>query len=248
MGLDNVDLQAAADLGIVVTYGPQSNAVSVAEHTLALLLALAKRLVELHGALRAGRYGARDELRGVDLAGKVLGLVGLGRIGSRVARLARLALEMEVLGCDPHLAPERFPEGVRPVGLEELLRRSDFVSLHLPSTPQTQGLLGGRELGWMKPGAFLINTARGELVREAELAEALRAGRIAGAALDVFAEEPPPAGHPLLSLPNVVATPHSAALTRECALRMALHAAQGIDEVLSGRPVTWPVPLPPRRT
>ena len=247
VGVDNIDLQAAADLGLAVTYGPQSNASSVAEHTLALLLALAKRLVDLDRALRAGRYEARDEARGVDLAGKVLGLVGLGRIGSRVARMARLGLEMEVLGHDPFLAPERFPEGVRPAGLEELFRRADFVSLHLPATPQTEGLVGGRELGWMKPAAFLVNVARGEVVREEALVEALRAGRIAGAALDVFAEEPLPSGHPLLSLPNVVATPHSAALTRECAVRMALHAALGIDEVLSGRPATWPVPLPPRR-
>ncbi len=247
VGVDNIDLQAAADLGIVVTNGPHSNASSVAEHTLAVMLALARNLLIVDRALREGRFEVRDEVRGVDMEGKVLGVIGLGRIGSRVARMARLGLDMEVIGHDPFLPAERLPEGVSPVGLEELFRRADFVSLHLPATPQTHGLVGGRELAWMKPTAFLVNVARGGVVKEADLLEALRAGRIAGAALDVFAEEPPPRDHPLLALPNVLVTPHTAALTRECAVRMALHAAQGIDEVLSGRPVTWPVPLPPRR-
>ncbi len=247
VGVDNIDLRAAAELGIAVTNAPESNAVSVAEHTLALILALAKNLVPCDRALREGDFGVRDRVRGVDLEGKVLGILGLGRIGRRLARLARLGLEMEVIGHDPFLPGGQASGQVRRVGREELFRLSDVVTLHVPSTPQTKGLVGRRELGWMKPTAFLVNTARGAVVCEADLIEALRAGWIAGAAVDVFAEEPPPRGHPLFGMPNVVVTPHSASLTREGAARMALQAARGIDEVLSGKPVTWPVVLPAGR-
>ncbi|MBN1837643.1 MAG: phosphoglycerate dehydrogenase, partial [Spirochaetales bacterium] len=194
--------------------------------------------------LRRGVFRVRTRLFGTDLAGKRLGIVGLGRIGRRVAVKAA-GLDMEVLACTRTPPREGIPEGVsRLCGWEELFRTADFVSLHLPLTPQTQGCVGRRELEWMKPSAAFINTARGQLVDEQALVAALEAGRIAGAGLDVFAQEPPPEDHPLLRLDNTVLTAHSAALTHECLARMAVHAARGIDEVLSGREPTWPVNRP----
>jgi D-3-phosphoglycerate dehydrogenase len=245
VGYDNVDVERATALGIWVTYGPESNAHTVAEHTLALILAAAKNLVPYDRELRRGVFRVRARLFGTDLLGKRLGIVGLGRIGRLVAAKASAGLGMEVVACTRTPDPGGLPPGVaRLCGWEELFSTADVVSLHLPLVPETRGCVGGRELGWMKSSAFLINTARGQLVDEAALVEALARGRLAGAGLDVFAQEPPPEDHPLLRLQNVVLTAHSAALTRECLVRMAVDAARGIHEVLSGREPTWSVNRP----
>jgi len=244
VGFDNVDVERATALGIWVTYAPESNADTVAEHTLALMLALAKNLVPYDRELRRGVFRVRSRLFGTDLAGKRLGVAGLGRIGRRVAAKAA-GLGMEVVACTRSLPGGGLPAGVsRLCGWEQLFRTADFVSLHLPLSPKTEGCVGTRELGWMKPSACLINTARGQLVDEAALVAALEERRIAGAGLDVFAAEPPRADHPLFRLENTVLTAHSAALTRECLVRMAVDAARGIHEVLSRREPTWPVNRP----
>ncbi len=245
VGVDNIDVEIATELGIWVTNTPEANAVSVAEHVIGVLVALARGFLAMDRAVRAGDYAARGRLRAVDLAGKTLGVVGLGRIGRRVAALAAAGLGMAVAGHDPFLAEGDWPPGVRRIeGLEELLAASDFLTLHVPGTAGTRRLIGERELALMKPGAYLVNASRGEVLEEAALADALASGRLAGAGLDVFDPEPPSPENPLFALENVLVTPHSAALTSEALIRMAVGAAQGIHEVLSGAEPTWPVNRP----
>jgi D-3-phosphoglycerate dehydrogenase len=237
VGTDNVDLAAATRRKIPVCITPRANALSVAEHVIALMLALAKHVVAYDAAVRKGEWSVREGFHAVDLAGKTLGIIGMGRIGTLVCRKAKAAFDMDVLAYDPFIAPQRMEEaGAKVVEtVLELLRASDAVTLHVPSSPGTKGLIGDEEIAAMKPTAFLINTARGSLVDEAALARALQERRIAGAGLDVFGREPPEATHPLFGLPNVVLTPHSAGLTLESAVRMATDAAQAIVDVLEGR-------------
>lgn len=245
VGLNNIDLAAAERLGIRVTNGPLSNVVSVAEHTLMMIMACAKKLPLFHEAARAGDYAIRDRVKGSELEGRTLGLVGTGNIGRLVAKKAIFGLDMAVIGYDPHLTEEkRSPDIEYCNDLKELLARADFVSIHVPAIPETVNLIDRQMLACMKPTAYLINTARGTVVHEEDLIEALNSKVIAGAALDVFREEPPDPSNPLLHMKNVVVTPHNAALTMQSTDRMGLHAAQGIDEVLSGRAVTWPVVKP----
>jgi len=245
VGFDNIDVSKATEHGVWVTFAPESNASTVAEHTIGCILALARNFLRCDKELRAGNWEVRNQLTGMDLEGKVLGIVGLGKIGRRVAKKAALGLDMKVAAYDPYLKTAQFPEYVRTAeSWQEVFRLSDFVTLHLPSTARTKGIVGRKEFGLMKPTAYLINAARGEIVNEPELIEALRNKALAGAALDVFEREPPAEDNELLALENVLLTPHNAALTRECMIRMALHAAQGIDEVLSGRQPTWPVNKP----
>jgi len=241
-GVDNIDLSAATRRGILVVNAPAGNTIAVAEHTIGLMLALARHIPHADTTMKAGQW-AKKELQGIELRGKTLGLVGLGRIGSAVARRAR-AMEMTVLACDPFVSQERGTSlGVQLVPLETLLAQADFVSLHVPLTPQTQGLLGPRELVQMKPTARLINAARGGLVDEAALLEALDAGRLAGAAMDVFEREPP-TDNALLSHPCLVATPHIAASTTEAQQGAALEAARQVIDVLAGRAPRYPVNAP----
>ena len=241
VGVDNIDLRAAAELGIYVTNGPESNARTVAEHTLGLIVALARNFIRCDAACRQGDFEIRNRLPGTDIAGTVLGLIGLGRVGSLVAAKARAGLEMEVIGYDPFVDPTLAGQVELADSIEDVLRTADFVSIHVPANETTVGLIDRARLMMMKRSAYLINVARGSIVREQDLFEALSERRIAGAALDVFAEEPPDAGNPLFGLDNVTVTPHSAALTTQCMDRMALDAARGIHEVLSGRRPTWPV-------
>ena len=230
VGVDNLDVEAATRRGILVMNTPGGNAVSVAEHALALMLALARSVPQSNAALHAGRW-EKSGTKGIELRGKTLGLVGLGRVGTEVARRAR-ALEMKVLAHDPYVSPDAVHEAeAELVPLEELLARSDFVSLHAALSPTTERLINAETLGRMKPGTRLINTARGELVDEEALAEALRSGRLAGAALDVFAEEPP-RGSPLLELPNVIATPHVAGSTAEAQEEVGTLIAQQVRDYL----------------
>jgi D-3-phosphoglycerate dehydrogenase / 2-oxoglutarate reductase len=243
VGLDNLDLAAATALGIWVTNAPLSNATTVAEHTLALILALAKNLVSGDRDVRRGAFKVRDVRLASDLEGKTLGLIGTGRIGRAVARKAVHGFGMRVLGYD--LQP---PTGadITPCSRDEVFSNADFVSLHLPLTEQSRRSVGKREFGLMKAGTYLINVSRGAVVNEADLITALRAGQLAGAGLDVLEAEPPDPANPLLVMDNVVLTPHSAALSREATRRMALHAAQGVHEVLSGQRPSWPMNEPPR--
>lgn len=244
VGIDNIDIEAATEQGIYVTNAPESNAGSVAEHTIGLIIAAARHFVQCDAALRSGNFEIRNQIIGNDIEGKVLGLIGVGRVGRLVARKAAIGLSMKVIGYDPFIDPALVPEVEFTESIENVLKNADFVSLHLPANENTMGLIDKARLLKMKPSAYLINVARGGIVRENDLVEILSEKRIAGAALDVFAEEPPSPSNPLLKLDNVTVTPHNAALTRECMDRMAVHAAQGIDEVLSGRTPTWPVNKP----
>jgi D-3-phosphoglycerate dehydrogenase len=242
VGVDNVDLAAASQRGIVVANAPESTVVSAAEHTIGLLLALSRRIPQAHAALREGRW-ERSRFAGLELAGKTLGLVGFGRIGQQVARRAR-GLEMRVLAHDPYVAPERFRElGVaRAESLDHLLGEADFVSLHPTLTADTRGLLGREQLARAKDGVRIVNVARGELIDEEALVEALRSGKVAGAALDVFSVEP--YSGPLLELENVVVTPHLAASTQEAQDRAGLIVAEQVAAALEGGVVTNAVNVP----
>lgn len=233
VGYDAVDVAAASDHGVIVTITPGANHDAVAEHALAMILALAKDLLRKNQALRAGQWPREPNL---PLREQTLGIIGLGRIGKALARRA-LALDMRVLAHE--IAPDHAfvqQHRVELVALETLLAASDFVSLHVPLTTVTRQMINHRTLSLMKPSAFLVNTARGGVINEDDLCAALKAGRIAGAGLDVFAKEP--AGkHPLLELDNVIATPHTAGVDWRSRDEMALRAALAIVRLLRGE---WP--------
>lgn len=232
VGVDEIDLPAATARGIVVTVTPGANSIAVAELTLALILALKKQLRFHDRIVREGRW---DRKIGEELAGQVLGLVGFGRIGREVARRAR-AFEMRVFFTDPQPPPLTVVAElqVEPRQLDDLLAASDIISLHLPLSENTRGLIGEPQLRQMKPSAVLINTARGGLVDETALYQALQQGQLAGAAFDVFAKEPP-GDSPLLRLDNFLATPHIGSATQQSTLRMGLMAAENALLVLEGR-------------
>ncbi len=233
VGVDNIDVAAATRRGIVVMNTPGGNTVSTAEHTMTLLLALARHIPAADASVRQGKW-ERGKFVGTQLAGKSLGVIGLGRIGREVARRAT-GLDMKVLGYDPFMAPDKAAQlGIESVpGLDQLLPRCDFLTVHTPLTDDTRGMIGARELALMKPEARVLNCARGGIIQEEALVEALRSGRLAGAALDVFAEEPLPADHPLLNLPNVVVTPHLGASTVEAQASVAREAAQLLIDFLT---------------
>lgn len=234
VGVDNIDVPAATQRGVVVMNAPDGNTMTTAEHAIALLLALARRVPQGDASLKAGRW-ERKKFVGVELRGKTLGVVGLGRIGRVVASRA-LGFEMRVVAFDPFVVPEQLREqGVEIASLEEVCARADFVTVHTPLTPETRGIIGAREFARMKQGVRVINCARGGLVDERALYEAIKDGRVAGAALDVFEEEPPPADHPLLSLEEVVATPHLGASTKEAQEGVAVIVAEQMrDFFLTG--------------
>ena len=242
VGVDNVDLDAATERGIIVANAPQSTVISAAEHTIGLLLALSRNIPQAHAALKEGRW-ERSRYGGLELAGKTLGLVGFGRIGQQVARRAS-GLEMRVLAYDPHVAPDRFKAlGVeRATSLDEVLAEADFLSLHVSLTAETRGMIGADELAKAKPGVRLVNAARGELVDEAALAEAVRSGQVAGAALDVFSAEP--YSGELLELDTVIVTPHLAASTAEAQDRAGVIVAEQVAAALDGGMVTNAVNMP----
>jgi D-3-phosphoglycerate dehydrogenase len=242
VGTDNIDVPAATERGIVVLNTPGPNAIAAAEHTLGLLLALLRRIPRADASLKAGRW-ERKAFVGHELYHKTLGVLGLGRIGREVATRAR-AFGMEVLAYDPYVAPSVAESvGAHALPLDDLLARADVLTLHLPLQAETRGMIGARELARLKPGAYLVNCARGGLVDEAALAAALASGRLAGAALDVFEREPP-TGSPLLGLDNVVATPHLAASSVEAQLGVALAAAESTLAALNGELVENAVNLP----
>ena len=204
--VDNVDIEAATARGIVVMNTPGGNAISVAEHTLALMLALARPIAQASASTKSGKW-EKEKLLGTELSGKTLGIIGLGSIGMEVARRCR-SLGMKVVAQDPYVSRELAKErGVDLVAADELFAVSNYISLHLSLTPETRYLLGSHAFAKMKPGVRIINCARGELIDSAALDEALRSGKVAGAALDVFSPEPPPAGSPVLVHEKVIATP-----------------------------------------
>jgi D-3-phosphoglycerate dehydrogenase len=223
VGVEAIDRQAAADRGIQVVNTPEANVESVAEQCLGMMLILAKRMRLADKAIRAGDWEARYRLTGNELLGKTLGLVGFGRIGQRLAAMCGHGLSMAIVFHDVIAYPEAEKAlGARRVNLESLLGEADFVSLHTPLVPETRGLMGEAALRKMKPSAFLINTARGQVVDQAALVRALQEGWIAGAGLDVYDPEPLPHDSPLLGMDNVVLSPHMAAHTDEALYRMAM--------------------------
>jgi D-3-phosphoglycerate dehydrogenase len=243
VGVDNIDVEAATQRGVVVVYAPEGNTVSAAEHTIALMTALARHIPSAHASLSQGRW-ERSRFVGVELRGKTLGLFGLGRVGSEVARRAR-SFDMNVIAYDPGIGPDRFQMlGVGIASQEEVLRESDFISLHAILPAGSRHLLDDAQFGQLKPGVRIINVARGSLINEAALYQALESGRVAAAALDVFEPEPPPPDLPLLSHPNVIVTPHLGASTMEAQERVAVDVANQVLAVLRGEPAMYAVNLP----
>jgi D-3-phosphoglycerate dehydrogenase len=236
VGYDNVDVAALTARGIPLAVAATSNMVAVAEHTLFMMLELAKRGRPFDAGMRSGDWALRDRLRPFELSGKTLLIVGFGRIGSRVAARA-LPFDMRVLVVDPYVPRERIAAAgcERVASLEEGLALADIVSLHVPLGAETRGMIGRDALARMRRGALLINTARGGLMDEAAVAEAVRSGHLGGAGIDAFEEEPPPAGQPLLAPENVLLSPHIAGVTAEAALRMAQESAANIVAAFEGR-------------
>lgn len=237
IGVDRIDLDAATRRGIMVVNTPDGPTESTAEHAIALLLNLCKQVMVGDRILRSGQpFPEHQKLTpGMETSGTVLGLIGLGRIGSRVATIAQV-LGMKVLAYDPYTTPERASAlGVELLpSLAELLPRAHVISIHCPATPQTYHLINAETLGLMRRGSYLVNVARGALIDEAALLDALRSGHLAGAALDVFDPEPPIANNPLFSMPNTICTPHIAAYTTAAVLRMQVMACEQIASVLRG--------------
>ena len=241
VGCDNIDVKTATERGIWVTFTPEANAVSVAEYTIGMIIALARYFFPGDKATRAGAWDMRNKFPAVDLEGKTLGLVGAGRVGTLVAKKAFFGLDMKVMVFDPFIKEIKGVPAAKIVSDPAVIfKESDFISLHVPATPETRGMVGKKYFDMMKPTAFLINAARGEIANEKDLYETLKAKRIAGAALDVYDPEPPKNDNPLYTLDNVILSPHNAALTREAMVRMAVGAAMGIDDVLSGKAPRWP--------
>src|SRR6202162_2200080 len=242
VGVDNIDLEAATKRGIIVMSTPGGNAVSVAEHTFALMLSLARQVPRLDKAFHEGRW-EKSSAAGMEMSGKTLGLIGLGRIGSEVAMRAE-AFDMRVLGYDPYISEAAAKEfSVELVPLDRLLAESDFVSLHTALSPATQNLINAESLAKMKKGAYIINASRGELIEEAALADALKSGHIGGAGLDVFAVEPPK-NSPLVGLPNVIATPHIAGSTTEAQEEVGTQVAVQVKDYLAEGIIRNAVNLP----
>ena len=246
VGVDNIDLEAAAQAGIWVSNTPFSNLGSVAEHTVGLLLALAKNFRVADRELRAGNFNIRSSLTGIDLAGKTIGLIGMGRIGSMVAKKCALGLDMHVLAYDPYLTPDKVPQGVElSADWDHVFSTADVISMHLPLNDSTRGIVSTREFAMMKKTAFFINCARGDVVDDAALVQALRSGEIAAAGLDVYAHEDPGKKNPLFELENTLLTPHTASFTHEAYHRLGVDAVSCVENVLfKGEPPAWPVNHP----
>jgi len=248
-GYDPVDVEACTAAGVAVVNQSGGNAHSVAEHALGMLLTLSKRIIQADRALRREANVDRNALMGTEVGGKTIGIVGLGNVGRRVAALCRGLLGMNVLAYDPYLSATVMAErGGEKVELDDLLRRSDFVSISCPLTPDNRGMIGAKQFALMQPHAYFITTARGFIHDEDALLEALRDKRIAGAGLDVWAKEPPPPDHPLLQFDNVLASPHTAGVTKEARENMGRIAAEQMLDMLDGKrpprlinPEVWPV-------
>jgi len=237
-GYDTVDVKACTERGVLVVNQSGGNAEAVAEHVVGMMLALVKRFNETDRALRAGTLAGRAGYIGREAYGKTIGIVGLGNVGKRIAELCRVLFHMQVLAYDPYLSADVIRgRGAEKVELDELLRRSDFVSINCPLTGESRKLIGAREYALMKPTAYFITTARGSIHDEEALEAALRDNKIAGAGLDVWEKEPPPAKHPLMKYDTVIVTPHMAGVTVEARAKMGQIAAEQILDALDGKPV-----------
>src|SRR3954469_17240903 len=247
-GYDPVDVDACTAAGVLVVNQSGGNAHSVAEHALAMMLTLSKRIIEADRALRREANVNRNALIGTEIQGKTIGIIGIGNVGRRLAELCKGLFGMKVLAYDPYVSgPEVTTRGGEKVELKDLLRRSDFVSINCPLTKDNRGMIGAREFALMQPHAYFITTARGFIHDEAALFEALRDKKIAGAGLDVWAKEPPPPDHPLLQFDNVLASPHTAGVTKEARINMGKIAAEQVLDTLDGNrpprivnPDVWP--------
>jgi len=243
VGYDQIDIEAATDRGIQVVYTPCANTQSVREHVFAFLIGLSKHFPRMFSELARGNYEARTSVTGREIAGKTLGIIGFGRIGRRVGEIAHLGFGMKVLYHDIVAAPDEVElrAGARRVSFRQLLESSEYITLHVPLDASTRGMIDRTALGHVHPSTILINTSRGPVVEEAAVAEALDAGRLWGYGADVFEEEPPPPGHPLIGRLDVMLTPHSAAQTEEGLRNMATMVAQDVVSVLQRSPPQFPV-------
>ncbi len=240
VGVDNIDLEAARERGITVVNAPQAATQAVAELVIGMMFALARSLTKADAAMKRGEW-IKKKLLGTELHGKTLGIIGIGRIGSRVGQLAK-ALGMEIVGYDPLIPAEEIERrGAKPLQtLDELYAVADVITLHVPLTPQTRGMISKEAFGKMKRGVIVLCAARGGVIDEDALLEALESGQVAGAGLDVFAKEPPGAT-PLVTHPNVLATPHIGAQTAEAQRRVAIDIATEVLAALNGKPLRWKV-------
>src|SRR5216684_1771733 len=242
VGLDNVDVDACTERGILVINAPTANIMSATEHTMAMLLALCRNIPEAHASVKRGEWN-RSKFLGTELDGKTLGIIGLGRIGTRISIRAR-AFGMRVIAYDPYIAPSVFEKvGAERVSLDDLLARADVITVHTPLTDETRGMIGASEMSKMKAGVVVLNIARGGIYDEQSLADALNSGKIAGAAIDVYVEEPPK-GNPLLTAKNIILSPHIGANTIEAQDRVAVQTAEMVIDALRGSIFVSAVNLP----
>ncbi len=242
VGVDNVDLAAATKQGVIVMNTPEGNTISTCEHTMSMLMALARNIPQAHQSVKKGEW-SRGKFTGTELHGKVLGVIGLGRIGRQVVIRAS-SFGMECIGHDPFIPKENLSQfGISMVSLEELLKRSDFITVHVPLTEQTRNMIGAKEFALMKIGSYVLNCARGGIIDEKALYNAIKSGKIRGAALDVFAIEPPK-DNPLLTLDQVVATPHLGAATQEAQENVAVAVAQQVVDALLDRGIKDAINVP----
>ncbi|MGO8672320.1 MAG: phosphoglycerate dehydrogenase [Capsulimonadaceae bacterium] len=243
VGVDNIDVEAATRRGILVVNSPEGNTIAAAELTVAMLLALARNIPQADASLRGGEW-KRSKYMGSEIYDKVLGVIGLGKIGREVARRL-LSFGMRVIGYDPYLKPEQAEDlGVRLVNLPTLYTEADYITVHVPKTKETTGMIGVDQLAIMKPTVRLINVARGGIIDEAALAAAVKDGRIAGAAIDVFSSEPAKPDNPVLGVANIITTPHLGASTEEAQVNVAVDIAEQINDVLGGKPARSAVNMP----
>jgi len=239
VGVDNIDLAAAQSKGVTVVNAPTATSIAVAEHTFALMLSLVRHVARADATMKTGLW-EKKKLVGSELNGKILGIIGMGNIGSGVAHRAA-AFGMSILGYDPFLDDSTIAQrGAEPVVLNDLYARSDFISMHIPLTPDTRSMINGQTIGLMKRGVYLICAARGGVIDETALLNALESGQIAGAALDVFANEPPGLTS-LVAHPSVVATPHIGAQTAEAQVRAAVDISEEVLAALKGEPLRWKI-------
>ena len=243
VGYENIDIEAASKKGIVVMNTPGGNNVTTAEHTLSLMMALARHIPQAVASVKAGKW-ERNKFIGVELCNKTLGVIGLGNVGRIVAERAA-GLKMKVIGYDPFISVENIARlGVEPVSLEEIFKKSDFITVHVPLTPDTHGMINHDAFAKMKTGVRIINCARGGIIDEKDLADAIREGKVAGAALDVYVEEPPSADHPLIKMEHVITTPHLGASTDEAQLNVAVGVAEQMVDFLTQNIVRYAVNVP----
>ena len=247
-GYDTVDVAACTKAGVLVVNQSGGNAEAVAEHVLGMMLSLSKRIAESNVALRQRPNITPAEFTGHDIKGKTIGIVGLGNVGRRIAEICRLAFGMKILACDPHLSADEITRrGAEKTDLDSLLSRSDFISVNCPLTAETRGLIGAAQFARIQPHAYFITTARGGVCDEAALAQALEAGKLAGAGIDVWQQEPTAPGHPLMRFDNVLVSPHSAGVTFEARATVMQMAAEQVLAILAGKipprllnPEVWP--------